>query len=158
MLLLALIAICGRPDPCPTLCEHVPGGQEAVGWMEVLGFRCGLRWREGRGMPSHVVTCRVDDATTVTLEIEPPDGFQSAGAGEVAGRIREAITPAVGAAKAVLGKVKETRPDEIEVKFGVKASGEASWLAARAAVLEKIVGSASGRKQQEGHLGFLLAF
>jgi hypothetical protein len=64
----------------------------------------------------------------------------------------------VEAAKAVLGKMKETRSDEIEVQFGIKASGEASRLVARAAVLEKIVGSASGRKEQEGHLGFLLVF
>jgi hypothetical protein len=84
-------------------------------------------------MSSQVVTYRVDDATTVRLEIEPTEGFRPAGPGEVAGRIREAITPAVEAAKAVLEKVKETRPDGIEVKFGVKASGEASWLVAKAA-------------------------
>lgn len=84
-------------------------------------------------MSSQIVTYRVDDATTVRLEIEPAEGFRPAGPGEVAGRIREAITPAVEAAKAVLEKVKETRPDEIEVKFGVKASGEASWLVAKAA-------------------------
>lgn len=60
-------------------------------------------------------------------------GFRPAGPGEVLGRIQEAITPAVEAAKVVLDKVKEARPDEIEVKFGVKASGEASWLVAKAA-------------------------
>jgi hypothetical protein len=84
-------------------------------------------------MPSQVVTYRVDDATTVQFEVEPAEGFRPAGPGEVAGRIREAITPAVEAAKAVLEKVKETRPDEVEVKFGVKASGGASWLVAKAA-------------------------
>jgi hypothetical protein len=85
-------------------------------------------------MTSQVVTYRVDEATTVQLEIDPADGFTpAAGPGEVVGRIQEAITPAVEAAKAVLEKVKETRPDEIEVKFGVKASGEASWLVAKAA-------------------------
>ena len=84
-------------------------------------------------MSSQVVTYRVDDATTVMLEIEPAEGFRPAGPGEVLGRIREAITPAVAAAKAVLEKVKETQPDQVEVKFGVKASGEASWLVAKAA-------------------------
>jgi hypothetical protein len=85
-------------------------------------------------MASQVVTYRVDDATTVKLEIDPAAGFQPAGgSGEVLGRIQEAIGPAVEAAKAVLEKVKETRPDEVEVKFGVKASGEASWLVAKAA-------------------------
>lgn len=84
-------------------------------------------------MSTQVVTYRVDDATTVKLEIESAGDFRPAGPGEVAGRIREAITPAVEAAKAVLEKVKETRPDEIEVKFGVKASGEANWLVAKAA-------------------------
>ena len=84
-------------------------------------------------MVSQVVTYRVDDGTTVQLEIDPPDGFQPAGPREVVGRIQEAITPAVEAAKAVLDKVKEARPDEIAVKFGVKASGEANWLVAKAA-------------------------
>lgn len=84
-------------------------------------------------MSSQVVTYRVDAATTVKLEIEPAEGFRPAGPGEVIGRIREAITPAVEAAKVVLEKVKEARPDEIEVKFGVKASGEANWLVAKAA-------------------------
>ena len=84
-------------------------------------------------MSSQVVTYRVDDATTVRLEIEPTDGFRPAGPGEVLGRVQEAITPAVEAAKAVLEKVKEACPDQIEVKFGVKASGEAKWLVAKAA-------------------------
>ena len=84
-------------------------------------------------MASQVVTYRVDDAMTVKLEIEPTQGFQPAGPREVLGRVQEAITPAVEAAKAVLDKVKEARPDEIEVKFGIKASGEASWLVAKAA-------------------------
>jgi hypothetical protein len=84
-------------------------------------------------MSSQVVTYRVDDCTTVKVEIDPPEGFRPAGPGEVVGRIQEAITPAVEAAKAVLAKVKDTKPDEIEVKFGIKASGEASWLVAKAA-------------------------
>jgi hypothetical protein len=85
-------------------------------------------------MPSQVVTYRVDEVTTVKLEIEPPAGFQpAASAGEIIGRVQDAVTPAVDAAKAVLEKVKEARPDQIEVKFGVKASGEAKWLVAKAA-------------------------
>jgi len=84
-------------------------------------------------MPSQVVTYRVDDATTVKLEIEPMAGFQPAGPGEVLGRVQDAVAPAVEAAKAVLEKVKEARPDQVEVKFGVKASGEAKWLVAKAA-------------------------
>lgn len=88
---------------------------------------------KGQAMSSQVVTYRVDDSTTVKLEIEPTEGFRPAGPGEVVGRIRDAIAPAVEAAKVVLEKVKEIGPDEIEVKFGVKASGEASWLVAKAA-------------------------
>lgn len=41
--------------------------------------------------------------------------------------------PAIEAAKAVLDKAKEARPDGIELKFGVKVSGTANWLVARAA-------------------------
>lgn len=84
-------------------------------------------------MSSQVVTYRLDDATTVKLEIEPTEGFRSAGPGEILGRVQEAITPAVETAKTVLAKVKEAGPDQIEVKFGMKASGEAKWLVAKAA-------------------------
>lgn len=38
-----------------------------------------------------------------------------------------------GAAKAVLAKAREAAPDEIEVKFGIKVSGNTNWLTAKAA-------------------------
>jgi hypothetical protein len=49
-------------------------------------------------MPSQVVTYRLDNATTVQFEIESAEGFRPAGPGEVAGRIREAVTPVAEAA------------------------------------------------------------
>src|SRR6516165_9709850 len=87
----------------------------------------------GRLMSSQVVTYRVDDATTVRFEIEPAEGFRPAGPEEILGRVREAVGPAVDAAKAVLEKTKEARPDEVVLKFGIKVSGGASWLVAKAA-------------------------
>jgi hypothetical protein len=84
-------------------------------------------------MSSQVVTYQVDDSTTVKFEIDPPEGFRSAGPNEVAGRIREAVDPAVQAAKVVLDKVKEAGPDGVELKFGIKVSGSANWLMAKAA-------------------------
>ena len=84
-------------------------------------------------MSSQVVTYQVDDSTTAKFEIEPTEGFRPAGPNEVAGRIREAVDPAVHAAKAVLDKMKETKPDGIELKFGIKVSGSANWLVAKAA-------------------------
>ena len=84
-------------------------------------------------MPSQIVTYRVDDSTTAKFEIEPTDGFRPAGPEEVLGRVREAVDPAVEAARAVLEKVKEARPDQVELKFGVKVSGGANWLVAKAA-------------------------
>jgi hypothetical protein len=84
-------------------------------------------------MSSQVVTYRVDDATIVKFEIEPSEGFRPAGPDEILGRVREAVDPAVEAAKAVLEKVKEARPDEVHLKFGIKVSGGANWLVAKAA-------------------------
>lgn len=84
-------------------------------------------------VPSQIVTYRVDDSTTAKFEIEPIGGFQAAGPAEVLGLVREAVDPAVEAAKAVLEKVKEARPDQVELKFGVKVTGEANWLVAKAA-------------------------
>ena len=83
---------------------------------------------------AQVVTYLVDESTTVGFEIEPMPGFRPAGhADKIAGRVRDAVGPAVEAAKVVLDKVKESCPDEIEVKFGIKVTGGANWLIAKAA-------------------------
>jgi hypothetical protein len=82
---------------------------------------------------AYIVTYDVDDSTKVKFEIEPGDGFRPAGPGQVLGRVQDAVGPAVEAAKAVLDKVKDARPDQVEVTFGVKVSGEATWFVAKSA-------------------------
>lgn len=84
-------------------------------------------------MAPQVVKYQLDDSTVVGFEFEPGPGFHQAGAKEFVGQVRKAVEPAVAAAKAVLEKVKEIKPDGIEVKFGVKVTGEASWVVAKAA-------------------------
>jgi hypothetical protein len=84
-------------------------------------------------MAATVVSYALDDDTVVRFEIEPSADFRPAGPDEIAGRIREAVAPAVEGAWAVLEKVKETAPREIEVKFGIKVSGTANWFIAKAA-------------------------
>jgi hypothetical protein len=84
-------------------------------------------------MTTQIVSYELDDETTVQFEVEPPPGFQPAGAGDILGRVGEAVTPAVEAAKTVLDKVKEARPDQVELRFGVKVSGAATWLVAKSA-------------------------
>lgn len=83
-------------------------------------------------MATQVVTYEVGD-TRVRFEVEPSEGFHPAGGGQVIARVREAVGPAVEAAKAVLDRVKEARPDEVEVRFGVKVSGAADWIVAKSA-------------------------
>ena len=80
-----------------------------------------------------VVSYALDDETVVRFEIEPDTGFRPAGPDEIAGRIREAVAPAVEGARAVLEQVKQTAPRQIEVKFGIKVSGTANWWVAKAA-------------------------
>jgi Trypsin-co-occurring domain 1 len=82
---------------------------------------------------SEIVEYRVDQSTIVKFEIEPPSDFRQASPDRILGRVKEAVTPAVEAAKAVLDKVKEAAPDEVEMKFGIKVSGDANWLVAKAA-------------------------
>ncbi len=84
-------------------------------------------------MASQVVTYRVDESTTVKFEIEPSEGFQPAGPDQVLGWVKEAVVPAVEAAKAVLEKAKEAQPDQVEMKFGIKVSGGTNWFVAKAA-------------------------
>jgi ribosomal protein S5 len=81
---------------------------------------------------SRVVRYQVG-GTEVGFEVEPGSEWGNAGAGDLGGQVRDAIEPAVEAAKAVLDRIREARPDEVEVKFGVKVSGGANWVVARAA-------------------------
>lgn len=84
-------------------------------------------------MSPQVVTYRIDSETIAQFEIEPLDGFAPAGFGEIAGRIASAADPAIQAAKVVLDRVRSLSPDGVEVKFGVKVTGTANWVIARAA-------------------------
>jgi hypothetical protein len=43
------------------------------------------------------------------------------------------VGPVVDGARVVLDRVKSTRPDEIEMKFGIKVSGTLNWYVAKAA-------------------------
>lgn len=80
-----------------------------------------------------VVTYELDPETTVQFEIEPPPGFQPAGAEEIAGQVRAAVDPAVRAAQVVLEKARQMAPKTIQVRFGIKVSGTANWVVAKAA-------------------------
>lgn len=81
---------------------------------------------------SQIVTYRVDDETTVDIEIDPIPGYRPAGVGDVVGQVRRAAGPAVKAARAMLEEVRQLSPDGVQVRFGVKVSGTANWLLARA--------------------------
>ncbi|MCG5471442.1 hypothetical protein LADH09A_005435 [Micromonospora sp. LAH09] len=84
-------------------------------------------------MSSEVVRYEVDNKTIAQIEIEPIAGFQPAGTGDVAGRVRDAAEPAIQAARELLEQVRVLTPDAVQVKFGVKVTGTASWLIAKAA-------------------------
>ncbi|MFI0243028.1 CU044_2847 family protein [Streptomyces sp. NPDC016845] len=82
---------------------------------------------------SQVVSYEVEAGTRVRFEIEASDEWQQVSSDRSLGRIREAVSPAVEGARAVLQQVKALQPGQVEVKFGVKVTGSANWLIARAA-------------------------
>jgi hypothetical protein len=84
-------------------------------------------------MATTVVRYQLDDETTVTFEVEPGAGFRPAGPNEIAGQVRQAVEPAVEAARAVLDRVREVAPNEVKVKFRIKVTGTANWFVAKAA-------------------------
>ena len=75
----------------------------------------------------------LEDGTVVRFEVEAGPGFGPAGADAIVGNLAEAAAPLVAGARVLLEKVRESRPDEVEVKFGVKVTGTANWLIAKAA-------------------------
>ncbi|WAZ19200.1 hypothetical protein STRCI_000234 [Streptomyces cinnabarinus] len=84
-------------------------------------------------MASQIVSYEVDDGTRIRFEIEPTDEWHQVSSEESLGRIRAAVAPAVEGARAVLEQVKALQPGEVQVKFGVKVTGTANWLVAKAA-------------------------
>ncbi len=79
------------------------------------------------------VSYALDDGTRVEFETEPVDGWREVGAEEVIGRISEAVTPLIEAATTILERLKAAAPESVEVSFGVKVSGTANWVIAKAA-------------------------
>ncbi|WP_211769459.1 CU044_2847 family protein [Kutzneria sp. CA-103260] len=84
-------------------------------------------------MASQVVSYEVEGGTEVRFEIEPIDEWHQVGSEQIVGKIREAVAPAVEGARAVLEQVRALQPGEVQVKFGVKVTGTANWLVAKAA-------------------------
>ncbi|GAA2233678.1 hypothetical protein GCM10010232_20490 [Streptomyces amakusaensis] len=84
-------------------------------------------------MASQIVSYELDDGTVVRFEAEPAGDWHPVAADDIVGRVRDAAGPAVDAARAVLHRVAELRPDQVEVKFGLKVNGTANWIVAKAA-------------------------
>ncbi|MGI5479279.1 CU044_2847 family protein [Streptomyces lavendofoliae] len=84
-------------------------------------------------MATQLVSYEAEDGTQVRFEIEPTDEWEQVSSGQLVGRIRQAVAPAVEGARAVLEQVKALQPGEVQVKFGVKVTGTANWLVAKAA-------------------------
>lgn len=92
---------------------------------------------------SSVVRYELDDQSVVWVEVDPVPGFRPAGGEEIAGRVREAVAPAVEAARVVLDRVRQVRPDEVKLKFGIKVSGSVISVCAVAVGDRDLVASAS---------------
>ncbi|WP_435651827.1 CU044_2847 family protein [Kitasatospora purpeofusca] len=75
----------------------------------------------------------LDADTVVQFEIEPMDEWQQVSADQVVSRVEEASRPAVEAARRVMTQIAALCPAEVEVTFGIKVSGTANWLVAKAA-------------------------
>lgn len=81
---------------------------------------------------SEWVTYELADGSPVRFEVETPAGFQQAGgAGKVAGRVSEAAGSVLRAAAEVLEQAKALSPDEVELSFALKVTGEAGWAIAK---------------------------
>jgi Trypsin-co-occurring domain 1 len=88
---------------------------------------------EGAPVSAEVVRYQVDDHTVALFEIEPVPGFRPASTGAVAGTVEAATQDSVAAARVLLDRVKEIAPGEVQLKFGIKVTGTANWLIAKAA-------------------------
>lgn len=84
-------------------------------------------------VPDETARYLLDDGTSVVFAVDPAGGYRPAATGDIASQIRDAVAPALEAAQVVIEKARDVAPDEVEVKFGIKVSGEANWWIAKAA-------------------------
>ena len=82
-------------------------------------------------MAPHVATYSAGDGVEVSFEVEPVEGFDPVGVDEVVGKVRDAIEPAILAARDVVARVQQLSPHEVQVKFGIKATGTMNWIVAK---------------------------
>jgi Trypsin-co-occurring domain 1 len=86
---------------------------------------------------SQIVKYKVDESTEAAFVIDPDEwvGWQDVGKrpADVVCAVRDAVGPAVEAAKVVLDKIRDIKPDAVEVKFGISVSGGVNWAIAKAA-------------------------
>ncbi len=84
---------------------------------------------------SPVVSYAVDEGTVVRFEIDPTQewGDASPGGARVIEQVKAAVGPALLGAKAVLEQARAMGPDEVTITFGIKVSGTATWVVAKAA-------------------------
>lgn len=66
-------------------------------------------------MTGEVTHYALDDGTVVAFETDPAPGYRPAGAGDVLSRVRDAVAPAVEAARVVAEQVRAAAPDEVKV-------------------------------------------
>src|SRR3954463_9359520 len=87
------------------------------------------------GFPAPVASYAVGDDTVVLFEVAPTQEWVEASPDphRVIEQVKAAVEPAVQSARAVLERARAMGPDEVEVKFGIKVSGTATWLVAKAA-------------------------
>lgn len=79
------------------------------------------------------VSYEVSDDVIVQIELNTAEGFVPAGGRDaVVGTVLDAVGPAVEGARIVLERIREIGPTEVEVKFGIKVTGELNWLISRA--------------------------
>lgn len=86
---------------------------------------------------SQVVRYSVDGAE-VEFDVDPDRlGGEwrdvSSRPGDVVGTVKDAVGPAVDAAKVVLDRIREVSPGSVQMKFGITVSGGANWGVAKAA-------------------------
>lgn len=82
-------------------------------------------------MKTQIVRYELGDGTVVEFEIEQAGGVNEVTTDALAGHVRDAIGPIVGAARMLLDGLKAVSPDELELTFGVKATGKVNWVVAK---------------------------
>jgi hypothetical protein len=118
--------------------DVISDASAAVLWERASGVKIAKTPAVNGGLVSHIVEFRMEGGGAIAVEVDDAVSggvVRSARPGEVVAQagesLEQALDRAMSAAQALIERLRKASPDEMEVQFGLKLSGELGAVLAK---------------------------